>query len=118
MMNLFTARKYLSGLFVLCALATVTITNFAIVTRYSTSSAGLQDIQSLYGNWTGNSICQVKESPCHDEEALYIVAKSDAPDKVRVTADKIVDGKPEEMGTLDFAYDSKTGVLYAKYKYG
>src|SRR5882724_11714082 len=117
-MNIFTTRKYLTGLFVLCALATVTITNFAIVTRHSTSAAGFQDIQSLYGNWTGDSICQVKESACHDEKALYILAKSDTPDKVSITADKVVDGKPVTMGTLDFSYDPKTGVLYAEYKYG
>jgi hypothetical protein len=117
-MSITIRRKCLIGLLVLSVVAVTTITILAIGTRNSAESIPLQDTASLYGNWTGESICQVKESACHDEKALYIIAKSDTPDKVSITADKIVDGKPVVMGTMDFSYDPKTGVLFAEYKYG
>jgi hypothetical protein len=117
-MSLFVRRKWLAGLLGLSALAAFTFSGFAIGSRDSDGLMAVQDAELLYGSWVGESICQVKESACHDEKALYIVGKSDAPGKVSVTADKIVDGKPVEMGTMDFSYNPKTGVLYAEYKYG
>jgi len=30
-----------------------------------------QSQDSISGTWKGTSICQVKDSPCHDEVAIY-----------------------------------------------
>ena len=32
---------------------------------------------SLVGDWHGESICQVRESACHDEDSLYHVEQLD-----------------------------------------
>lgn len=42
------------------------------------------DESQLLGTWTGESICQVKNSPCHDEKAIYRVSKSSAAGKVTI----------------------------------
>ncbi|MGB9178740.1 MAG: hypothetical protein WCB68_05775 [Pyrinomonadaceae bacterium] len=66
----------------------------------------------LVGNWTGESICAGNRPACHDEKVVYRVAKTaDKPDMVTITADKIVDGKPETMAVLDFQYDGEKGTL-------
>ena len=31
---------------------------------------------SFVGVWKGDSVCQIKESPCHDETSVYYVSKS------------------------------------------
>ena len=63
------------------------------------------DEQALVGDWRGDSICVVRPSACHDEKALYHVKKTgSAPNQYSIDADKIVDGKPEYMGTLECAY--------------
>ena len=71
------------------------------------------DVSHLVGNWTGESICQVRPSACHDEKALYKIAKS--PDGsthlVRITACKIVDGREIVMGSSDWNYDPQKGTL-------
>jgi hypothetical protein len=46
------------------------------------------DEWQLIGTWTGESICQVKNSPCHDEKAIYLVSKS--LEGTLTTPDKIV----------------------------
>src|SRR5262249_51194951 len=63
------------------------------------------DEQALVGDWRGDSICVVRPSACHDEKALYHVKKTgNAPNQYSIDADKIVDGKPEYMGTLECTY--------------
>lgn len=57
------------------------------------------------GTWTGDSICTVKSSPCRDEHVIYRIAEPDAAGKFQIQADKVVDGKPEFMGTIDCEYD-------------
>lgn len=61
--------------------------------------------QSFEGKWKGTSLCQVKNSPCHDEVVVYYVSK-DTPGKTyTIVADKIVNGQEQDMGTLIFTYD-------------
>lgn len=69
------------------------------------------DVSKLVGDWTGESVCVGNLPSCHDEKVIYHVAKLDEPDKVRITADKIVNGKPETMGVIDFKYDKEKGTL-------
>src|SRR5215813_10957309 len=66
----------------------------------------------LAGDWRGDSICQVRESACHDEDSLYHFTKVPGkPGAYSLQADKIVDGKPETMGVLDCSYDAKGKAL-------
>lgn len=67
--------------------------------------------QPLIGAWKGTSICQDKNSPCHDEIDVYHFSKGNTADQYRVDANKIVDGKEVEMGTLYFTHDTKKNIL-------
>ncbi|HMD01096.1 MAG TPA: hypothetical protein VKH37_13125 [Ferruginibacter sp.] len=69
------------------------------------------DDSLIIGTWKGTSICQVKDSPCHDEIAAYHIAKGDRPGTYRVVGNKIVNGVEEEMGVLDFDFDATTNTL-------
>ena len=62
----------------------------------------------LIGIWYGSSICQIKNSPCHDESVVYHISKNKGIDTFYVNANKIVNHKEEEMGVLPFVYDTKT----------
>ncbi len=70
------------------------------------------DGSTLVGNWTGESICTGTRAACHDEKVIYRIPKApDASGTVTITMDKLVDGKPETMGALDFKYDGAKGTL-------
>src|SRR5438067_8601412 len=68
---------------------------------------GVAQTTSLTGDWTGESICAGNNPVCHDEKVVYHISvdPSDST-KVKIAADKIVDGKPEPMGVIDLKYDS------------
>jgi hypothetical protein len=66
-------------------------------------------ISDLVGDWTGTSLCQVKPSPCHDEDVIFRFSKPHD-DKITVQADKIVNGRSVTMGISEWTYDS-TGTL-------
>ena len=70
-----------------------------------------RDEAQLIGDWTGDSICQVKNSPCHDEKVVYHISKGSDPDHVTISADKIVDGKAINMGIGDYRYNRSNGTL-------
>lgn len=57
---------------------------------------------AVAGDWTGTSLCtNLKLLPaCHDEKVLYHFTPR-GENKVHVAADKIVNGKPENMGEFD-----------------
>ena len=57
---------------------------------------------AVAGDWTGTSLCtDLKALPaCHDETVVYHFTNI-AENKVHVAADKIVDGKPVNMGEFD-----------------
>jgi hypothetical protein len=70
-----------------------------------------QNEAQLIGDWTGDSICRVKNSPCHDEKVIYHIAKGSDPDHLTISADKIVDAKTINMGTGDYTYNRGSGTL-------
>jgi hypothetical protein len=74
------------------------------------SAAGQQN--SLAGDWIGESICFGNNPSCHDEKVVYHVSidRSD-PTKVKIGADKIVDGKPDFMGDIFLKYDAAKQTL-------
>jgi len=75
------------------------------------------DHSAVLGDWRGSSICLVKPSACHDEEALYHV-RAAATGQLSLQADKIVDGKPEEMGTSDCTYEAAKKLLHCAFERG
>jgi hypothetical protein len=73
----------------------------------------------LVGNWIGESICVGNRPACHDEQVIYRITKApDTAGKVTITAHKIVNGKPELMGVLDFKYDSEKQTLVCDFTPG
>ncbi len=75
-----------------------------------TTKAIAQKENIIAGTWKGSSICQVKNSPCHDETVVYRISSS-GNNRYKNTASKIVNGKEEEMGDIDFTYDPSTKLL-------
>jgi hypothetical protein len=65
----------------------------------------------LIGTWSGTSICQMKNSPCHDENVVYHILKTKGVDTFYINANKIVNGVEEEMGILPCVYIKKTNQL-------
>jgi hypothetical protein len=65
----------------------------------------------LIGTWKGTSICQIKNSPCHDETVVYHISKKTGIDSFYINASKIVNGVEEEMGILPFFYNEKPNLL-------
>ena len=63
--------------------------------------------QTLEGTWKGTSLCQIKNSSCHDEIVVYHISKDSSGKSYQVVANKIVNGKEEYMGTLPFIYDDQ-----------
>jgi len=58
--------------------------------------------------WRGHSVCQVKDSPCHDEVNVYRFASVEGrPNAFSVTASKIVDGKEIVMGSGEWKYGAE-----------
>jgi hypothetical protein len=64
----------------------------------------------VIGTWKGESICQVKSSPCHDEIAVYHISKGEKSNTFQFIMNKVVNGV-EDMGVLDYTYDSSTHTL-------
>jgi hypothetical protein len=58
----------------------------------------------IEGIWKGTSLCQVKQSACHDENVVYHISKKSA-NLYTMQAGKIVNGTEDDMGTFDAAYD-------------
>jgi hypothetical protein len=69
--------------------------------------------QSLIGVWKGTSLCQVKNSPCHDENVVYHISKIGRDDSYQIGASKIIDGKEDDMGTLNFTFDPQLKILFS-----
>ena len=75
----------------------------------SQAQTGLnKDDTLLIGTWKGTSICQIKNSPCHDETVVYRISKKTGVDSFYINASKIVNGIEDEMGILPFVYNKKT----------
>jgi hypothetical protein len=70
----------------------------------------------LYGKWDGESICTNVRPACHDEHAVYHIASSDKPDVVAMTMNKVVDGKEETMGTLEYHVDPAATTLTSEFR--
>ena len=68
--------------------------------------------REVIGTWEGDSTCTVPSSPCHDEHVLFRVKPDrDDPEKLALEAFKVVDRKPQFMGTLGCQYAEEEKVL-------
>jgi hypothetical protein len=67
--------------------------------------------QSLEGVWKGTSLCQIKNSPCQDEIVVYHISKDSTGRSYEMIANKVVNGKEDYMGTLNFIYDAQQKVF-------
>jgi uncharacterized protein (DUF2147 family) len=74
--------------------------------QYWMSSA---DDASFVGVWKGESVCQVRESACHDEASVYYVSKGADADTFQIKGNKVVDGKEVFMGALTCKAGSAAG---------
>jgi Protein of unknown function (DUF3224) len=76
------------------------------------SSVAESQTASLAGDWIGESICVGNNPSCHDEKVVYHISVDSADaTKVKIAADKIVDGKPEFMGDIFLKYDAAKQTL-------
>ena len=95
--------------------AIAVIISFIFLLLGSVRIAGQQrssgDLSKLVSDWTGESICVGNNPSCHDEKVIYHVSIAGEPDKIKIAADKIVDGKPEPMGVIDLKYDASKQIL-------
>ena len=69
------------------------------------------ETQSFVGVWKGISVCQIKDSPCRDEGAVYTVKKGTAADSFEVSGNKVVDGRETFMGLLQCRLGSQSDSL-------
>lgn len=76
------------------------------------SPAATAQTTSLAGDWSGQSNCGGGNPSCHDEYVVYHISV-DALDasKVKISADKIVDGKLDWMGDIWLKYDASKQTL-------
>jgi hypothetical protein len=88
----------------------------AFLASVLTACAQKQTAVSLFGDWTGESKCVGSNPYCHDEIVLYHLtrSKNDA-SKINLSADKIVDGKPEFMGEFDMTFDPEKMTLTSEF---
>ena len=93
------SSKFFASFALLCALC---VKPSGALNKY------IQDQNSYVGTWKGTSICQVKNSPCHDEQVVYYITKTNVENGLEIKANKIVDGKEDFMGTIQFKYDPKS----------
>lgn len=88
-----------------------TRSKFLIATSLLIFSACTAFAAGIAGTWSGTSICTIKDSPCHDEKVIYHITEPDSAGKLKIQADKVVNGQPEDMGTLDCTFDAKASKL-------
>jgi hypothetical protein len=81
----------------------------ALIYATDCSAQGTNDI--IEGTWKGTSLCQVKSSPCHDENVVYHISKAGNGKTYSIQAGKIINGTEDDMGTLDASYDETQHTL-------
>ena len=96
---------------------TLVLLIFSILTlspNVSYSSSTVAQGPSFTGVWKGDSVCQIKDSPCHDEASVYYVSPGSEPNTFQMKMNKIVDGKEETMGTVNCTADSNAGLYVCR----
>ena len=74
---------------------------------------------SPVGTWRGDSICVGNRPACKNEDVVYrFEAVPGKPTSWIQFADKIIEGKREPMGKLDFTYNQAAGTLTGEFSRG
>jgi hypothetical protein len=74
------------------------------------------DDSQLFGDWSGESKCVGSNQYCHDEVVVYHISRSkNDPKKITIDADKIIDGKPDFMGSFECDYDAAKQTLTSEF---
>lgn len=74
---------------------------------------------AIAGVWRGQSSCEQKESACREETVVYRFSPlPDKPGTFSLSADKIVEGKAVNMGTLEFRFVEDQHALVCDYAQG
>ncbi len=74
---------------------------------------------AIAGIWRGRSSCEQKESACREENVVYRCSPlREKPGSFSVSADKIIDCKAMNMGTLEFRYVEDRHALVCEYAQG
>src|SRR3982751_814661 len=99
------------------ALLTLTVVLIAAVPALRQKRDASDSLSKVLGDWEGESVCVDKNRPaCKNEHVVYhITRKEGEADTVMVAADKIVNGKPEEMGVLECKYDASKSTLTCEF---
>jgi len=87
------------------------ILSIALTVAFGCGANSSLVLEDIAGNWTGESICMIKNSPCHDEHVIYHISQPDSNGKLQISADKVVNGQAENMGTLDCIFDKKASTV-------
>jgi hypothetical protein len=77
---------------------------------FGQSGANSKSDKGPVGIWRGDSRCVVRPSACNDETALYRIV-ANAPDRVMVSAGKIVNGQEVSMGSSECSYIVQTHLI-------
>ena len=94
--------KLVTSVFILITLAV------SGLTAGEAQSGGSQ----LTGDWTGESICVGEVGACKDEQVVYHVSVDPTDQtKVKIGADKMVNGKPDFMGDIDLKFNATNNTL-------
>ena len=89
---------------------------FVLIFSFSGCAQKKVDMDSVLGDWTGESKCVGSNTSCHDEVVVYHFTRSKTdPAKINLSADKIINGKPEFMGEFDFTFDTDKATLTAEF---
>ena len=99
------------------ALLTLTVVLVAALPALRQDKDASDSLSKVLGDWEGESVCVDKNRPaCKNEHVVYHITKKDGEaDGVTMRADKIVNGRPEEMGVLDCKYDSAKSTLTCEF---
>ncbi|MFL6247921.1 MAG: hypothetical protein ACJ74H_18000 [Thermoanaerobaculia bacterium] len=92
------------------------LVNALVVTSRAEGAADPRAV--LLGTWRGSSICTGARTACRDETVVYHITAGANAEMVTVAANKIVDGRELEMGTLEFNVDFKAHRMVSEFDNG
>ena len=87
---------------------TILVAIFQFALAVQGFAAGAANVGDVVGTWEGESKCTIANSPCHDEHVIYEIVKVPNSDELTVTADKVVNGQRETMGSLSCRLEEST----------
>lgn len=99
--------------------ATLALLTVILCLNTSVANPSPQMRASIIGTWTGESICFGKRPACKDEVVVYRFEEVPGkPDQFTLFGDKIIKGKREPMGKLEFQQDQTTGLYSCEFRVG